>query len=228
MKIIFVRHGHPDYAHDCLTELGHLQAEAAAERLSDREVDAIFASSCGRAKETAEHIANKLGLKVECLDFMREISWGTESGEELYLKGHPWRTADKMIEDGQSVVSYNWQSEEPFKRNTVKSYINRVNENFDAWLAELGFLREGDFYRIKEQKYGTIILVSHGGSSGAVLSHVLNLPFTFICASVRPNFTAITELSLTGEVGTLTTPRIEILNDARHIKGLETENVIEK
>ena len=30
MKIIFVRHGHPNYQLDCLTELGHPQAEAAA------------------------------------------------------------------------------------------------------------------------------------------------------------------------------------------------------
>ena len=33
MKIVFVRHGHPNYHEDCLTELGHLQAEAAARRL---------------------------------------------------------------------------------------------------------------------------------------------------------------------------------------------------
>ena len=29
MRIIFVRHGHPNYRKDCLTELGHLQAKAA-------------------------------------------------------------------------------------------------------------------------------------------------------------------------------------------------------
>ena len=26
MRIIFVRHGEPDYAHDCLTDMGKLQA----------------------------------------------------------------------------------------------------------------------------------------------------------------------------------------------------------
>ena len=30
MRIIFIRHGEPDYAHDCLTERGRAQAEAAA------------------------------------------------------------------------------------------------------------------------------------------------------------------------------------------------------
>ena len=33
MILYFVRHGHPNYKHDCLTDLGKLQAAAAAERL---------------------------------------------------------------------------------------------------------------------------------------------------------------------------------------------------
>ena len=34
MRFIFVRHGEPDYAHDCLTDTGRVQAAAAAERLA--------------------------------------------------------------------------------------------------------------------------------------------------------------------------------------------------
>ena len=34
MRIIFVRHGEPDYAHDCLTPTGRRQAAAAAQRLA--------------------------------------------------------------------------------------------------------------------------------------------------------------------------------------------------
>ena len=41
MRIIFVRHGHPDYANDCLTPLGRKHAAAAAERLRDEGVEAI-------------------------------------------------------------------------------------------------------------------------------------------------------------------------------------------
>ena len=35
MKLIFVRHGEPDYRNDCLTENGILQAKATAVRLKD-------------------------------------------------------------------------------------------------------------------------------------------------------------------------------------------------
>ena len=59
MKIIFIRHGNPDYQLDCLTELGHRQAEAAAETLCTMGIEKIFASTHGRAMETAEHTAKK-------------------------------------------------------------------------------------------------------------------------------------------------------------------------
>jgi len=47
MKIVFVRHGHPDYHNDCLTELGHLQAEAAAQRLEQEGIEEIYSSTRG-------------------------------------------------------------------------------------------------------------------------------------------------------------------------------------
>ncbi len=40
MRIIFVRHGHPDYTNDCLTELGHLQAGASWQN------DVLFVCPC--------------------------------------------------------------------------------------------------------------------------------------------------------------------------------------
>ena len=89
MRIIFVRHGHPDYVHDCLTPLGHQHAEAAALRLKDEGVTAIYSSTCGRALETAAHLADTLGLPVTRCDFMREISWGPLDGAPI---PGSWRT----------------------------------------------------------------------------------------------------------------------------------------
>ena len=45
MRIIFVRHGHPDYAHDCLTELGKKHAAAAALRLQDEGIIEYYRNS---------------------------------------------------------------------------------------------------------------------------------------------------------------------------------------
>ena len=78
MRIIFVRHGEPDYARDCLTEAGRRQAAAAAERLAGEGISEIYTSPCGRAAETATFAARRLGLPVITLDYMHEIGWGGE------------------------------------------------------------------------------------------------------------------------------------------------------
>lgn len=70
MRIIFVRHGEPDYANDCLTPEGHKQAAAAAERLSVEGVREIYAAPSGRAQQTAACTARRLGLEVATLSFM--------------------------------------------------------------------------------------------------------------------------------------------------------------
>lgn len=42
MRIYFIRHGNPNYENDCLTDIGHLQAEACAERLKGEGIQKIF------------------------------------------------------------------------------------------------------------------------------------------------------------------------------------------
>ena len=229
MRIIFIRHGHPDYKTDSLTELGHLQAEAAAVRLRSEQIDRIFSSTCGRAAETAEHIAKERDMEVERLEFMREISWGAlEEGEELYHNGHPWRTVEKLVGEGHSLLSKQWKSEEYFSKNKITMYDTKVAEGLDAWLATLGYTREGSYYRVGKPQYDTVLLASHGGSSSAALAHLFCLPLPFLCYTVCPKFTAITIVSLSGKEGDLISPRFELVNDAMHINGLGIENVYGK
>ncbi len=224
MRIIFVRHGHPNYRNDCLTELGHLHAQAAAERLAEEKIEKIYSSSHGRAYETAEYIAKKQSLsEIESCDFIREIHWGSDT-EVLFEKGHPWFTADKMVEDGKSLMNENWDQEAPFLPNhkCVES-VKKIGDAFDELLATLGFVREGEFYRVTEPKYDTIAVVSHGGASSAVLARMFNLPFPFLCTAICPNYTAITIVQMKEQEGKLIAPQFEIVNDARHIKGIEAE-----
>ena len=50
MKLIFVRHGDPDYTLDSLTEKGWREAEILAERISSFDVDDFYCSPLGRAR----------------------------------------------------------------------------------------------------------------------------------------------------------------------------------
>ena len=223
MKLIFVRHGHPNYEKDCLTELGHLHAEAAAERLKDAGIEKIFSSSCGRAVETAEHTAKKIGLQeVTQFDFMREVIWGyTPEGYDA--AGHPWNLVDEMIRAGKNLKAEDWKETAPFKGNCICECTENIAKNLDIWLSELGYTREGDYYRVGEVKNKTVALFSHGGSSTAALAHLFSLPFPYILGTVRPDFTAITVVNFSDVPGTLTIPEFELLNDSRHIAGIEAE-----
>ena len=81
MRLIFVRHGEPDYEHDCLTENGKVQAKDTAERLAKEKLSAIYSSPMGRARETASYTAEGRGLEIQILDSMHEINWGSKEGK---------------------------------------------------------------------------------------------------------------------------------------------------
>ena len=228
MRIIFVRHGHPDYAHDCLTELGRQHAAAAALRLQDEGIEAIYSSTHGRAMETASHLAEALHLPVTGCEFMREINWGSVDGEPLFADGHPWDTVDRMVAQGESLVDPDWQNSETFRRNRVEQCVEKVAAGTDAWLATLGYTREGLYYRAGKDTKRTIAAFGHGGASTAILAHLFNLPFPFVTSTMGPDYTGITIVELPDAEGALVKPRLEMLNDTRHIRGLTVENYFGK
>ena len=225
MRILFVRHGHPNYEKDCLTELGHLHAAAAAERLAAEGIEKIFSSTCGRALETAGYTARKLNLPIEEVDFMREIGWGTLEGEPLYHDGHPWDNADKMVLENIPLMNMHQFEQEPFCRNKTKDYVAMIARETDAWLSRLGYDREGHYYRCRGEQYHTVAAFGHGGASAAMFSHLFNLPFLFVCNTMGLNYTGITAVTLKNQPGQLVTPCFEIFNDARHIAGLQVKNI---
>lgn len=222
MRIVFVRHGHPNYEKDCLTELGHKHAQAAAERVANEGICEIYASTCGRAYETAQYTADKLGLDIVKCDFMREIRWGSKDGTELFKGGNPWFISWDLAERGESLMYTDWQQREPFCHSEVVEKYEAVSRDIDRWLLTLGYQREGDYYRVVgENTNRTVAMFSHGGSSSVALSHIANLPFPYFCATLAMDFTAVTVVKFDDRKGVLAAPRFEILNDARHIRGIE-------
>lgn len=206
---------------DCLTELGHPQAEAAAERLKNEKIDKIFSSSCGRAVETAEHIAVRHNLEVTQFDFLREIRWGRPDTDDFV---HPWTLVDEWVKDGKDIMNLDWKNDVDYKGHQVVDSYNKLAKDFDEFLETFGVVREGNYYRIVKENKETIMIVSHGGTSSVILSHLFNLPFSFVCRAINPKFTAITVVNLVGQEGDITSPQFEIVNDARHIAGITTEN----
>lgn len=225
MRVIFIRHGHPDYSNDCLTELGHKQAEAAAHRLADETIHHIYSSPLGRAVETAAHIADARGMEIEYCDFMREFggAYIDDNGEVKEIT--PWAMTEPMVAAGKSVTRENWADQAPFYENKIVSRTMRIGNEFDRLIAGFGYEREGNFYRVRENNNDNIVIASHAGSSCALLSYIFNLPLPFVYAAIRPGYTSITVVKFFGEEGKIISPRFEIMTDARHIENIDANTL---
>ncbi|HEX5222226.1 MAG TPA: histidine phosphatase family protein [Verrucomicrobiae bacterium] len=66
-----------------LNEKGRREAERLADRLAPVPVHQIFSSPLERAKETANPLAKRLGLKMEVAEALNEIDFGDWTGKRL-------------------------------------------------------------------------------------------------------------------------------------------------
>lgn len=218
MRIIFVRHGNPNYELDCLTELGHTQAEAAAERLKNEGIEVIFSSSCGRALETARHTAEKIGLEVIPCDFIREIDWSSKDGTPIADNGSPWHYAEKYIAQNKSLNDLDWENDELYSKSKSPESVRKLSEGLDEWLEALGYKREGYYYRkIAEPKHNTVAMFSHHGAFSAAMTHIFNLPLPFALLTLPCAQSGVFEVELLGKVGDLVAPRFYGYHNAKHL-----------
>ena len=215
MRIIFVRHGEPNYENDCLTDEGKIQAAAVAERLAGEGITRIYASPCGRAAETASYTAARLGLPVITLDYMREIRWG---GDGVPCDGHPWTLGDMMLAEGFDFQRGDWQAHPYFAGNAATAHYAGIAARFDGFLTAHGYRHEGRRFYCDGGTDETVALFSHGGSGACVLAHLLNLPFPYVASVLPYDFTSIIILDFPVSAGAYVFPRVELFNDCAHIR----------
>lgn len=197
MRLLFVRHGDPDYEHDTLTEKGHREAALLAEIAESWNMGTCFVSPLGRARHTAEYSLKKLGKTAEVKDFLREfpaeldlnlskelqkaypdavnrmigekfqtrIVWDMLPG---YLTSHP----EYLVRDG-------WRNSEIARCSNMEEVYDRVIKEFDGLLAEHGYVRENDHYRVEKESTETLTFFCHYGITCLLLAHLWNIsPFT--------------------------------------------------
>jgi broad specificity phosphatase PhoE len=116
--IFLARHGESDWnvekrfqghSDRPLTERGREQAHALADLVGSEKIDAVYTSPLSRARETAEIVAARAGLKAVALPELREVDTGSWSGlsradvEARFPEGFTrWRSGGSGWEDGES------------------------------------------------------------------------------------------------------------------------------
>ena len=181
MKILFIRHGDPDYAKDSLTEKGWREAKALADFLTAPggmgwDIETFYCSPLGRARDTASLTLRKLGAKAEILDFFREFNRlivDPRTGK----KHIPWDfyPADWTV-DERMLDPLRWKEAAIFQESPeVAAYYEHVSQSLDSLLSEHGYVREGLYYRAVKASHETIAIFCHFGIASMLLSHLLNL-----------------------------------------------------
>lgn len=208
--IILVRHGQAEHnvsdlnggwSQTRLTELGVRQAQAVAGRLADElrgHNVRLVASDLRRARETAEIIAEALGVQPEYNAGVRELNNGI--------------AADKTQQEVQAFYVepheplLDWQ---PYPGSeTRRVFHHRVSKAMDELT--------GDDCRV-------MVLVTHGGTIVQILSWWLGLtPEQMIRAYFKCEPTALTVL----KIDELDRHMVERLNDTQHLAALGGYNSI--
>ena len=84
MRLIFIRHGDPNYLTDNLTKKGKREAALLAERVCKwKNITQVYVSPLGRAKATAKPFLSKLGLKAITYDWLQEFYYKTKYPENV-------------------------------------------------------------------------------------------------------------------------------------------------
>lgn len=197
MRLIIVRHGDPDYEHDTLTEKGHREAKLLADRLAKIPLDACYVSPLGRAQATAGYTLKAAGKTAETLDWLREFHAPIDHPDTGDFRV-PW---DWLPSFWTEVPEYfdkdHWFETADMRAGRVGEEAARVAAGIDGILAQHGYRREHNYYRVERANTETIVLFCHFGVECVLLGHLLGAsPMVFwqgFCAAPTGVTIAYTE-----------------------------------
>jgi probable phosphoglycerate mutase len=175
MKILIIRHGDPNYAIDSLTEKGWKEAEYLADRIAKLDVKQFYVSPLGRAKDTASFTLQKMKRDaIEC-EWLREFAPRiVRLDRDVETVVWDWLPQDWTIHENFYQYDH-WHEHELFRQAGVKEESDWIISNFDALLAEYGYIRKGHFYEVKQATNDTIVLFCHFGVGCILIGHLLGI-----------------------------------------------------
>ena len=173
MRLLFIRHGEPDYEKDSLTEKGFREAEYLAEYLAGVTIDHCFVSPLGRAKDTAAPTLAKKGMQALQCEWLREFEGKVIRPD----KGYAINCWDFLPQDWTNTKAYYdkdlWMKTDLMREGNAAEEFAWATESFDRLLAEHGYCREGNIYRVTRANRDTLAFFCHFALECVLLSHLI-------------------------------------------------------
>jgi len=225
MLLFYIRHGHPTYNPDCLTEVGFQQAEALVPRMKRVSPDKIFSSTSTRAFKTAEPTAKALGKEIIQLDWCHErhawqqLTVKKEDGNLTWgFKQHSALFVSKEIRD----LDEEWYKHPAFAGTSFEAGIKRIKTETYAFLESLGYCHTENGYKATRPNEDRIALFAHAGFGLAFLSAILDIPYPQFCTHFDISYTGVTVIDFPG-TGTVIPKILQHSNDSHlFASGLDT------
>ena len=175
VKIVFVRHGDPDYVNDSLTEKGFREAEILKTRISKMDVAEFYCSPLGRAIRTSEPTLKLMNRKAEILSWLKEFP-GTVIDPKTGEKRIPWDLMPSYwTKDSDFYDKDKWIETPLMQSGDTHTVYKDVCEKLDNFLANHGYVRNGNCYKAEKPNKDTIVFFCHFGITAVLLSHILGL-----------------------------------------------------
>ena len=177
MRLLFIRHGDPDYAADSLTAAGRREAEFLAERIAPMDIAEYYVSTMGRAIETARPTLERAKrTAAECpwlREFLIDIRRPDKGGG---FSDVPW---DWLPQDWSRypllLDREHWYEHPVFAEADLKSACDAVIAEFERVLARHGYVRDGLCYRVERAGSETLAFFCHFGVTCVLMSRLMNV-----------------------------------------------------
>lgn len=217
MRLHIIRHADPDYPNDTITELGHAEARACGERMAKLGITHLYASPMGRARATARYTADLIGMEPEILDWTAELTMGRMAdlnGADIV----PWNIAGELIRHtGRTPGDDDWHEVEQYDGIDVRGTQDRLIAGSDAFLADLGYRRNGGVYEVDEPDESVVAVFCHAGFGVSWLAHLLALPVTLAWCGFFWAPTSVTTILMERRSERIAVPRALTVADTSHI-----------
>jgi probable phosphoglycerate mutase len=210
MRLHIIRHADPDYERNTITELGHREAAALAERMATAGLTRIYASPLGRARDTARYTEEATGLRAQVLDWTAELSAPhivTVDGSSQPI----WNI------DGEVVRAGSLESVVELHDPAYGRIMSDLERESDALLAGFGYRRDAGVYAIEERSDENVAVFCHAGFGMTWLAQLLALPAPLLWTGLFLAPTSVTTVLMEERSATTAVPRALAVGDTSHL-----------
>ena len=223
MRLVFVRHGEPDYERNSLTQKGFREAEYLKDRIKNWSVDAFFTSPLERARLTAEPTLKYLNREAETLDWMKEFYFHLR--DPITGKTHgPWDFYPEFwTEQDQLYDRDKWFRHGIF--DSIPEYeqaVYRLRTGMDDLLKRYGFERTGRYYRFTddlpvEEAEKTLVIFGHLGSDLEAVGYLLGISPLVLQQTIFLPASSVTVLNTEMRINRAAMFRAQCFGDVTHL-----------